>query len=117
MNIQLTGVELPEKAVSPTLWSVFVLWESEAMEVGKEFTQAMKILAPDGSLFSEFEGNFKNSSSDESQVKTKIQIPGIPIWKEGWVTIQVSLKGDESSIAEYKFEVRYVPVPLAPTMQ
>ena len=114
MNIQLTGAPLPERALSPTLWCVFALWESDPREVGQEFTQVIKVVAPDGSIFMEHEGVFKNNSIDESQTKMKIQIPGIPIWEEGWLTVSSWLKGDESSVTEYKFEIRYLPPPEKP---
>jgi hypothetical protein len=111
MKVQLTGAPLPEKAISPTLWSVFVLWESDPREVGSQFTQVLKVTAPDGSVFLEHEGLFTNNSVDETQVKTKIQVPGLPIWKEGWITVSVNLKENPAINGEYKFELRYIPPP------
>jgi len=112
MNIQLTGVQLPDNAVSPTMWTIFALWESEEGEVGQTFTQVLKVTAPDGSVFMEHEGNFVNNSTEDSQIKIKTQIPGLPIWKEGWVTVSAWLKGDDSPLGDFKFEIKYLPPPI-----
>jgi hypothetical protein len=114
MNIQLTGVPLPEKAISPTMWSIFALWESDPQEIGQEFTQVIKVSAPDGSIFMEHEGVFKCTSIEERQTRIKTQIPGLPIWTEGWMTVNSWLKGDEASGSDFKFEIRYLPPPDKP---
>lgn len=108
MNIQRSNVPLPEKAVSPTMWSVFALWEFNPTEIGHDFTQVLKVTAPDGSVFMEHEGVFKSLSADDRQVKIKTLIPGLPIWQEGPVTVISWLKGEEeASASSYKFEIRY----------
>jgi hypothetical protein len=114
MNIQLTGVPLPERAVSPTLWSIFALWEFMPSEIGQEFFQGIRVTAPDGSVFLEHEGAFQNNAADDMQIKTKTQVPGLPIWDEGWVTVTSWLKDDEGSKVDYRFEVRYVQPPQSP---
>ena len=59
MNIQLTGVPLPEKAISPIMWNIFVLWESDPLPVGQEFNQVISVKAPDGEIFLLWENAFK----------------------------------------------------------
>jgi hypothetical protein len=108
MNIQRTSTPLPEKAISPTMWSIFTLWESAPHEIGREFAQVIRVTSPDGSVFTEHEGVFRSNSVDERQIKIMTRIPGLPIWQEGTVTVSSWLKGEESTASEFKFEVRYI---------
>ena len=111
MNIQLQDAPLPERAISPTLWTIFTLWETDPKEFGQEFTQVVKIFAPDGTLFAENVGTFKNSDVEDSQIKIKIQLGALPIWSEGTVIIRVWLKDNETELGSYRFTIRYVHPP------
>lgn len=108
MNIQRNNVPLPDNAVSPSMWSIFVLWESNPREIGQQFTQVLRVTAPDGSVFAESEGIFTNASAEDSQIRTKTLIPGLPISREGWVVVSTWLKGDEAFVTDYRFEIKYV---------
>jgi hypothetical protein len=108
MNVPIGPAPLPEKALSPTRWDVFSMWEFDAKEVGQEFIQVVKVGTPDGSVFAEMEWPIKSESPDQRHVNVKTTIPGIPIWQEGFVTINTWLKGEESIIGDFRYEVRYI---------
>jgi hypothetical protein len=107
MNIQLQDAPLPEKAISPTWWSIFCLWENDPKEVGQEFTQITRVFAPDETLWMEFQQPFKNEDVENGQTKTSIVVGGIPIWAEGYLQVRVFLKGDDVELGSYRFIVAY----------
>jgi hypothetical protein len=109
MNIQLSGAPLPEKAVSPTRWSVFTLWQHEDSETGKTFTQTLEIVLPNGEVFSATEQEFKSEKADDIQNKIAVEFTGIPIWQEGFLQVRVSLKNSDQPPSVYKFAVKYLP--------
>jgi hypothetical protein len=80
MKFQLhAGIPLPEKAISPNQWSVFCLWENDPLEVGREFTQIVRVFAPDNTLFMEHEATFQNNDVEEYQTKINLLLTSIPI--------------------------------------
>jgi hypothetical protein len=109
MNIQLQAAPLPDKAVSNSLWNVFTLWENDPKEVGQEFTQIIRIYAPDGSLFTEHEWNFKNTVADSTQTRIRARFPTLPVWAEGDVVVRVWLKDIEAELGSASFSIRYLP--------
>jgi hypothetical protein len=109
MNIPLQSAPLPEKAVVPTLWSIFSLWETEPKERGQEFKQTVRVYAPDGVLFMEQEGMWKNDSSEDSQIKIGLQVAGLPIWTEGFIQVRVWLDNEETEAGSYRFRIHYLP--------
>lgn len=108
MRYPLPAAPLPEHAIAPNMWSVFTLWENDPKEVGKEFVQVVKVFAPDGALFSESEGTFRNVDAKSLQTHIKVQVSALPIWKEGTVKVCVFLKGDETLLGTYSFQINYV---------
>jgi hypothetical protein len=110
MKIQLhAGIPLPERAISPNQWSVFCLWENEPQEVGLEFTQIVRVYAPDNTLFMEHEGTFRNNDVEEYQTKINLLLTSIPIWVEGMAAVRVSLKGSDVELGSYQFGIQYLP--------
>ena len=109
MNIKLQQAPLPEKAIAPSLWSVFTLWENDPKEVGQQFTQVLRIYTPDGALWQEHEIPFKNDNVDDYQTKINLQMVGMPIWIEGFMDIRVWLKGNDAEVGSYRFTIAYLP--------
>ncbi len=108
MNIQLSGAPLPEKAVSPTRWSVFSMWQHEEAEIGKAFTQVLQVAMPDGEIFFTSEQEFKISKPDDFQSKISSEFTGLPIWQEGFIEVRLSLKESQAPPSVYRFLVKYL---------
>jgi len=110
MKIQLhAGIPLPEKAIAPNQWSVFCLWENDPREVGVQFTQVVRVFAPDNTLFMEHEVTFQNNDVEEYQTKVNLMLTSIPIWSEGIAVVRVTLKGSNVELGSYRFDIQYLP--------
>jgi hypothetical protein len=108
MNFPVTDAPLPEKAISPTQWAIFSLWETSPEERDHEFTQTIRVFAADGSLWLENTGQWKNSSITDKQVKISVNVGGLPIWSEGLVLISVWLNDEKNEVGSYNFAVRHL---------
>ena len=108
MNIQLQAAPLPPQAVSTSRWHVFSLWENDPKEVGQQFTQILRVFAPDGTLFVEQELSFQNNDVNDFQTKINIMLASLPIWAEGDMFVRVWLKGNEEPAGEFRFAIVYV---------
>ncbi len=108
MRYPVQGAPLPDKAVAPNQWAVFSLWETEPHEREKDFKQTIRVYAPDGSLWAEQSGNWRNDS-EENQVKIAVNVGGLPIWAEGHMTIKAWLGDAEQEVGFYRFGIQYVP--------
>ena len=117
MNVKLVD-PLPENAAIPHQWAIFVLWQHTEDEINVDFTQHLEIFAPDGRSFLTGETKFKITEGDDRQSKNHIVINGLPVWAEGFVTINVWLSGQEDSKHSYLFTVKYMPneTPNQPTV-
>lgn len=111
MNIQINADPLPEKAISPNLWSLFSLWDMNVEELGREFTQIIKFYAPDKSLFVLSETPFQNSLDGDYQHKVNLQMTSLPIWSEGFAEAVIWLKGNDTPSGSYRFEIKHVRAP------
>jgi len=109
MNVQLQDAPLAENAVAPIRWAVFTLWAHTQDEVGKEFTQRTEILSPSGNRFGEGTAKFMITETNDLQSKHHLDILGLPIESEGFVTVRVWLEGIPDSATEYKFAVKHLP--------
>jgi hypothetical protein len=107
MNIQLQDAPLPENAISPARWAVFSLWQHEPSELGVEFTQRVRITKPNGEIFAEGVTPFKITEVDDLQSKNHMELFGLPINDEGFVTVRVWIDGAEDSAGEYRFYVKH----------
>jgi hypothetical protein len=58
-------------------------------------------------LWNEFEQPFKNDDVQNTQIKIGILVGGLPIWMEGVLMIRVYLKGDETELGSYRFDIVY----------
>lgn len=107
MNIQLQAAPLPEKAVSPARWSVFTLWQHIPEEKDIEYTQHLEVISPNGDKFFESAVQFKITEDNDLQSKNQLDLFGLPINDEGFITIRVWLEGIENSTGEYQFFVKH----------
>jgi hypothetical protein len=109
MNVKLVD-PIPENAIVPNAWAIFVLWQHTADEQDVEFTQRLEVIAPDGKPFLTGETKFKITEVDDLQSKNHIVINGLPVWAEGFVTINVWLEGSsEQDKHSYAFAIKYLP--------
>jgi hypothetical protein len=108
MRIQLQEAPLPPKAISPSRWHIFSLWENEPSEAGQEFTQVAKVYAPDGEVFIEHEQTFKIPDAGNTQVRINIMLWSLPISMEGTILVKAWLKGSEELAQDFKFTVEYI---------
>jgi hypothetical protein len=109
MLVRLQEAPLPERAIVPNQWCVFTLWENNPLEVGREFVQVVRVIAPDGSLFLENEMPFRIVSADDIQIRLRLQIQSMPVWQEGKVEVKVFLKESENEVGSTCFKIRYLP--------
>jgi hypothetical protein len=110
MKIQLLpGVPLPEKAVSANRWFVLTMWELNHDEIGKDFAQIIRVLAPDGAIFAEHEQTFRSDDPEDRYNKLGIQFNMLPIWNEGEVQVKVWLKENEEEMGAYSFWIEHLP--------
>ena len=109
MDVQIQDAPLPENALSPARWSIFALWGHTAEERGVEYTQRTEVITPDGVKFAEATGTFKITEADDLQSKSHIDIFGLPISVEGFMTVRVWLEGIPDAVGEYQFLIRHVP--------
>jgi hypothetical protein len=110
MLYQVQDAPLPDKAVLPNQWSIYTQWEHTAQESGQEFSQIAVVTAPDGSLFSKVEVAFSKKDLNRNLSRIRVNLRSIPIWKEGRVSVDIFLKGQESAPqGSTGFSVRYIP--------
>lgn len=109
MKFRLQEAPLPERAIVPNQWAVFTSWEIESSELNQPFTQLVKIIAPDGSIFHENEHAFASNDPDRIATRIRLNMRSLPIWQEGVVQVKVFLKGDESERGCTSFRIVYLP--------
>jgi hypothetical protein len=109
MNVQVSE-PLPENATIPFSWAIFVLWQHTEDELDTEYVQHVQIVAADGKTFITAETKFKITEVDDRQSKNHLIVNGLPVWAEGFVTINVWLAGLEESKHSYVFFVKHLPV-------
>lgn len=102
---------LPENALIPFPWAIFTMWQHTKDELNKDFTQHLEVITPDGKTFATMRTEFKITEANDLQSKNSVVLSGIPIWLEGFITINVWLEGLESDKASYLFAVKYLPQP------
>jgi hypothetical protein len=69
----------------------------------QEFIQRVEVNAPDGKNFISAETKFAITDVDDRQSKNHIIINGLPVWAEGFVTVNVWLEGVEEGRHSYLF--------------
>ncbi len=109
MQFRLQDAPLPDRAIAPNQWSVFTLWEPQIGETGHPFTQVIRVFAPDGTLFLENEHTFVAIDPERTQIRVRINVRSLPIWKAGKVDIKVFLKGNETEQGSTCFNIVYLP--------
>ncbi len=108
MNVKLVD-PVPEDAIIPNQWAVFVLWQHSDSELNVEFTQHLEIVAPDGKIFLTGKTTFKITEVDDRQSKNHIIVNGLPVWAEGFISLNVWLEGAEDTKHSYLFFVKHLP--------
>jgi hypothetical protein len=110
MQFQLSkDAPLPERAIAPNQWAVFTMWEIDPSEINQPFTQVVRIMAPDGSLFLENEHAFASNDPTRIQTRVRLNVKTLPIWQEGKVEIKVSLRGNDIELGSTSFNIVYLP--------
>lgn len=109
MNVQPLPDPIPENAVSPISWAIFVLWQHTEDELNKEFIQHVEVVTPDGKTFTAAQTNFKVTDADDRQSKNHLIVLGLPVWAEGFISINVWLEGFETEKHSYLFAIKYLP--------
>jgi len=103
----LPDVPIPENAISPIKWAVFVMWQHDDNERNEEFVQRTQILMPDGKIFAETSAVFKVVDPDDLQSKNTVEVFGLPISNEGTAIVRVWIEGVEGAAGEYPFFIRH----------
>jgi hypothetical protein len=97
-QIQGTREAIPKNAIAPRPWTIFALWKPDAGDAGKEFTQFVQIMLPDGSEFKKVEVSFKMAESTAHQ--NKIEIMGFPVGQVGDILLNAWLESDRKRVGD-----------------
>lgn len=96
-NIPPEAGDIPRNAVAPKEWVIFTAWDWEPGDAGKEYSQFVEILYPDGTVFLEKkEMRFVLQPNKRHQIRMNLQ--GFPIGQQGTFTVRMSLKHGDSLI-------------------
>jgi hypothetical protein len=109
MNVHPVPERIPENAVSPISWAIFVLWQHTEDELNKEFIQNVQVVTPDGRIFTSTQTSFKITEADDLQSKNHIVVLGLPVWSEGFMSVNVWLEGLETDKHSYLVAIKYLP--------
>jgi hypothetical protein len=85
----ITGASIDPKTVAPRNWCLFTMWRAEREDLGKQFTQKMQVILPDGTEFGYGE---EKITLDRLVHSVKMRIQGFPIGIQGDVTVKVWLE-------------------------
>jgi hypothetical protein len=95
--------EIQPNAMTPRPWFVCSMWLAEDGELGKTFTQKVRIINPKGVQFGEASEQFK---MDKRSHTLKIQVPALPVGIEGSLAVNVWLESDgRKSGNVHKYEI------------
>jgi hypothetical protein len=111
INVPMQKEPFPENALVPFPWVIFALWQHTDDELNKDFIQHTEVITPDGKMFAKMQTKFKITEADDRQSKNHIVVNGIPVWAEGFITVNVWLEGFEDDKVDYKFFVTYLKQP------
>jgi hypothetical protein len=85
------AAEIPPNAVVPKEWAIFVSWDWEPSDAGREYTNRIQILHPDGTVFLEIPPvAFTMQEGRKQQVNTPVL--GIPIGQLGRCAVRLWLE-------------------------
>lgn len=85
-----TTGDIPKNAVTPKEWAIFTMWQWLPEERGKEFSQIIQILWPDGTEFKRFPLEFK--AGERKYHQNRVNIVGFPIGQIGEITVNMWLE-------------------------
>ena len=85
------NAEVPSNALVPKEWALFASWDCGPDDDGKEFSQVVQVLHPDGRFFIErMEAKFVMQRDKKSQIK--MPFVGFPVGQQGKVMIRMWLE-------------------------
>lgn len=90
--------DIPKNAVVPRPWTVYSMWKPSHGDMGKEFTQKVQVVYPDGTPFNTTETSFKFEANRSHQTTTNIV--GFPIGQIGDVIVKIWLESDRRRVGE-----------------
>lgn len=93
------GTDIPPNAVAPKEWAVYVSWEQEPADAGKEYEQILQIISPDGSVFQQLKFKF-TFASDKTHQQNTGNVLGFPIGREGTYTVKMWLEHNNAIVCE-----------------
>lgn len=108
LNVPLQAEPFPENALIPFPWAIFALWQHADDELNKDFVQHTEIVTSDGKTFATVQTKFRITELDDRQSKNHVVLSGMPVWAEGFITVNVWLEGLEREKGSYKFFVVYL---------
>jgi hypothetical protein len=83
--------EVPPNAVIPKEWAVFVSWDWEPTDAGREYLNRIQILHPDGTVFVEMPNStFTMQPGRKQQINAPVV--GIPIGQQGRCGVRLWLE-------------------------
>jgi hypothetical protein len=91
--------EVPPNAVVPKEWSVFVSWDWEPTDAGREYLNRIQILHPDGTVFLETP-NFAFTMQPGRKQQINIPVLGIPIGQPGRCAVRLTLEHNGAVVVE-----------------
>lgn len=95
--------EIQLNAMSPKPWIVCTMWLADEKELGKTYTQKIKIFTPDGIGFGEGAESFVMNTRSHT---VRINVNGMPVGRQGNVLVNVWLELDGEKVTDTrKYEI------------
>ena len=98
LDVQVGAQGIPKNAVTPKEWAVFTVWEWLPDDHGKEFTQIIQVLWPDGSEFKRTAMKFQAGQKRYHQ--NRLMIIGFPAGQVGQIAVNMWLEEDSRKIGD-----------------
>lgn len=92
-------IQVDKKSMAPRPWSVFTMWRAEKDDIGKQFTQKVLVLTPDGEEFGHGSESFTMEKVAHS---VRIKVAGFPVGIEGEVIVKVWLEVNGKRVSHFK---------------
>lgn len=108
---------IASNAVVPKEWVIFTSWEREPQDDGKEYSQIIEILYPDGTHFAKPRDFKFTIPAGKSHYQCTTNVNGFPIGQLGMYTVKMRLERNAETISgptSIKINLQHVPAPPVP---
>jgi hypothetical protein len=106
IEAQVGKEEVAKDAVTPKEWAIFSKWELLTQDRGKEFSQVVQLLWPDGKVFKQNPMKFR--VGEKRFHENRLNVLGFPIGQQGEVKINMWLEEDSVRVGELHSYILFV---------